>query len=187
MQVDKSHLGLVFAHPRATTAAQEKELRAAGASWIVVVGKSPATWREAISPVRPGDTVYALAGNMVPASRRKAGMGQPAQWSAFLAELHMRGAVFCEVMTGRKSSNVKQLRAMSDEVMRLLRQGGKRLPGKRPAGRKRREWTSDDVKAEWLRRWKSKNYKSDAAVIREAKENGISERMMRALGPSGRH
>ncbi|CCB64487.1 hypothetical protein [Hyphomicrobium sp. MC1] len=71
--------------------------------------------------------------------------------------------------------------------MRLLRQGGKRLPGKRKVGRKQREWPSDEVKDAWLKRWKSKNYKSDAAVIREAKEHGISERMMRALGPSGRH
>ena len=49
-----------------------------------------------------------------------------------------------------------------------------------------RDWPSAEVKAEWQRKWKSKNYKSDAAVVREAKDAGYTERMVRRFGKSGR-
>jgi len=76
---------------------------------------------------------------------------------------------------------------MNRETHALLRQGGKRLPKSVLAkGRKPTPWPSLEVENEWRRRWKSKNYRSDAAVIREAKEAGFTERMMRRFGKSGR-
>lgn len=57
-------------------------------------------------------------------------------------------------------------------------------PGEK--GRKPTPWPSVEVENEWRRRWKSKNYKSDAAVVREAKEAGFTERMVRRFGKSGR-
>ena len=47
--------------------------------------------------------------------------------------------------------------------------------------------TAREVEAEWRRKWRSKNFPSDAAVIREAEEAGISGTLIRKLGPSGRN
>lgn len=188
MGVDNSRMGLTFAHPRVTRAKQEEALLEAGASRIVHVGKDCPTWKEAVRQVRDDDVMFIYAGVMVPASRQKCNMKATAQWASFMTELHKRGGTVVEVLTGRKSAILKQQRELNKETDKLLKFGGKRLPASgKPPGRKLKNWPDKETEKDWRRKWKSKNYASDAAVIREAKEAGFTERMMRRFGKSGRN
>jgi len=179
MHVNKNHCGLTFKHPRVSREHQESELRKAGASWLVHIGKDCASWRQVVDQLERGDVVYIYSGPMVPQPRRKAGAPLQPQWTEFIGDVHLRGAFLIEVSTGRRSNVRKEFLSMNRETHALLRQGGKRLPKSVLAkGRKPTPWPSLEVENEWRRRWKSKNYRSDAAVIREAKEAGFTEQAM---------
>lgn len=188
MSVDNAHMGLIFNHPRVTLPTQRSELLAAGASRIVHVGKEVPTWELPVKQARPGDFMYAYAGVMVPLEPDRMAMMKLVQWTTFIAELHKRGGTFIEVMTGRKSNNLKQLKALNIETIALLKAGGMRLPKvDTKQGRKPHKWPDTETKQRWRRMWKSKNFASDAAVIREAEAEGISASLLRSLGPSGRN
>lgn len=187
MLVDKSKIGLTFKHPRVTRETQEAALIGAGASWIVHVGKDPATWQPPVAQLQPGDVLYVYAAPMIPAPRKLLGM-PGAQWTDFSKGVHERRAYMIEVLTGRRSNVRREWLALNKETHDILRHGGKRLPdtGRKP-GRPAVEWPNEKTRVEWARKWKSRNYTTDTAVVREAKEAGLSERLIRKLGPSGRH
>lgn len=189
MIVDKSKIGLTFRHPRVSRETQEAALRADGAQWIVHVGEITPDWQDPVRQLRPGDVMRVYACVMVPAPRGELGP-QAAQWTAFAKGVHERGTYIIEVSTGRKSNNPKQWRAMNLETHAAFRKGGKQLPkGIRPSGRPKKLWASPEIESAARKLWKSKNIESDAAAIREAIETwpGVTERMMRGLGPSGRN
>lgn len=187
MIVDKSKLGLTFKHPRMTRPSQEIKLREAGAQWIVHVGQQIPTWQEPAKQVRPGDTVFICAGSMVPAPVAKMGMTRPGQWAAFMTEVHKRGGIVVEVLTGRKSSNLAQQKAMNDETVKLLKRSGAPLPeAVTKPGRKPNEWPSVEARNHAFAIWTNKDFPSDKAAIRNAPK-GVTERMMRNFGPSGRN
>lgn len=186
MIVDKSKCGLTFKHPRMTRTSQEIKLREAGAQWIVHVGKTAQTWQDVAKQVEPGDVLYICAGCMVPAPVAQMGMTRPGQWAAWMTEVHKRGGTVFEVLTGRKSHILKDQKAMNDETVRLLKRSGAPLPGAATTrGRKRSEWPSVEVRNQAFLIWVNKDFPSDAAAIRNAPA-GVSERMMRSFGPSGR-
>lgn len=181
---------LTFKHPRVPRDVQERDGRAYFAGFtprVWHVGKVPPSWKQIAAEAMPGDTIWVYALVMIPADRRTIPRPLAAQFTAFMSELP-KGVVLVEGSTGRKSSIRKQRDEMIDETHRLLSRAGKRLPknNKRP-GRPRLAWPSETVKDKWQRAWRSKNYASDAAVVREAKLEGVTERMVRSLGPSGRN
>lgn len=188
MIVDKSKIGLTFAHPRVKRETQELAIREAGASWIVHVGKDPPDWRAPVRQLRPGDTIYVYACVMLPSPRDD--LSKAAQWTAAVRGIHERGATLIEVATGLKSSVPAQWRSMNRETHAAFKKTGMPLPkGIMPKGRRRKTWIDEYTKATALRLWRSKNIPSDAAAIREAKDTlpGITDRLMRSLGPSGRN
>jgi acid phosphatase class B len=186
MNVDKSKMGLIFKHERVSVTHQEISLREAGASWIVPVGRVCPSWMEAAKQVRNGDVIFIYAGVMVPHRRQKGDMSRPAQFASFMTEVHERGGHVVEVLTGRNSAKLAQQRDMIEETIRLLKQSGNRLPaaGRKP-GRQPNEWPSVEVRNQAFAIWTNKDFPSDAAALRNAPK-GVTERMMRNFGPSGR-
>ena len=199
MIVDKSHCGLTFRHPRVSRVHQEAELRKAGASWVLNIGVDCPSWRHATDQLEPGDVLYIYSGPMVPLTRAKTGRPLHVEWSNFMSEVHLRGAVLVEVSTGRRSNVRKELNALNTETHSLLRQGGRRLPKTATRhGRKPKVWPSDDVKAAAFKLWKSKNIESDKAAVRQIMEQWadlvddkgrplVTERLVRKFPRSGRN
>lgn len=190
MPVDKSKIVLTFKHPRMTRANQELEGRRYFTGCepdIMHVGELPKLAIDAARASEAGDKVWLWALPMIVVAHKKAGVGMQAQITLFVKTCAANKAILIEGSTGRTSASRSQVSAMVDEAHKLIVKGGKRLPktGAKP-GRKTKEWPSLDVENEWRRKWKSKNYASDAAVVREAKEAGYSERMVRRFGKSGR-
>jgi len=190
MAVDKSKLVLTFKHPRATRAMQELEGRRYFTGCepdIMHVGELPKLAIDAARASEAGDQVWLWALPMIVVAHKKAGVGMQAQITLFVKTCAANKAILIEGSTGRTTKSRAHTAAMVDEAHGIIVQGGKRLPktGAKP-GRKMKDWPSAEVKAEWQRKWKSKNYKSDAAVVREAKEAGFTERMVRRFGKSGR-
>lgn len=182
---------LTFAHPRISREAQEAKGRQyfhGLEPWVIHVGKLPKLAIDIARSTREGDIVWGWALPMIVVSRKKAGVGMQAQITLVVKTIAAAKAVFVEGSTGRTTATRAQAAAMIDEAHRIVTKGGKRLPrtnGK--PGRRPVEWPSPEVEAEWRRKWTSKNFPSDAAVVREAKEAGLSERLIRKLGPSGRN
>lgn len=199
MHVDKSHCGLTFKHPRVSREFQESELRKAGASWVLHVGKDCLNWRQATDQLEKGDVLYIYSGPMVPRPRAKSGIPLHTDWTNFIGELHLRGATLVEVSTGRRSTNRKEFNALNKETHELLRQGGKRLPKTlRRIGRKPKEWPSDEIREAALKLWRSRAIASDSAAVRaimdqwsdlvDAKKKPlVTERLIRTLPRSGRN
>lgn len=190
MIVDKSKTVLTFKHPRIKREAQEAEGRKffyGHNPQVYHVGELPKLALDVARASREGDQVWLWALPMIVVDRKRAGVGMQAQITIFCKTLAASKATLIEGSTGRTSSSRSQSAAMIDEAHKIIVQGGRRLPktGAKP-GRKTKDWPSPEVKAEWLRKWKSKNYASDAAVVREAKEAGYTERMVRRFGKSGR-
>lgn len=182
---------LTFKHPRVSRAKQEQMGRAFYGMvepHVLHVGELPKLAIEAAKATREGDTVWLYALPMIVEARKLAEVGQHAQITLFTEAIHANRATLIEGSTGRSSAKWRQRNAMIDDAHRIVTHGGKKLPrtGK-PAGRPKVDWPSPTVKAEWIRKWNSKNYASDAAVIREAKEIGLSERLIRSLGKSARN
>lgn len=182
---------LTFKHPRVKREKQEAEGRkfyGMVEPHVLHVGELPKLAIDAAKATREGDIVWVFALPMIVATRKLAEVGQHAQITLFTETIRGNGATLIEGSTGRSSAKWRQRNAMIDDAHRIITWGGKRLPSTgKPAGRPKNEWPSPSVEAEWRRKWNSKNYRSDAAVIREAKEVGISERLIRSLGKSARN
>lgn len=199
MAVDKRHCGLTFKHSRVSREHQESELRKAGASWVLHIGIDCPSWQNATAQLERGDVLYIYSGPMVPAPRKKSGLPLHTAWSEFVGVVHLLGAHIVEVSTGRRSNIRKEFIALNKETSELLRQGGQRLPKSTlKPGRQRKRWPSDQVKAAALKLWKSKNIQSDAAAVRQIMDQWsdlvdlkgrplVTERLIRALGKSGRN
>lgn len=189
MLVDQSKIGLTFEHPRVKRETQADALRADGAQWIIHVGKTPAAWPDILPALKPDDVIRVYACVMIPTTKGNLGP-YAAQWTAFAKGVHERGATIVEVSTGRRSDNPGQWREMNLETHAGFRRQGKPLPrGIVPKGRRKREWPSAEIKAAARKIWISKNISSDAAAKREIMETwpDVSDRMIRALGESGRN
>lgn len=184
--LDKSHIGLVCKSPRAKTETQITALRAAGADWIVEIGKTPRTWREAISAIRPGDTVYVYALSLLPTRRGEDDLSPGAQVSEFLIEVHERGASVTEVYTGRNSRDRKARRGMIADAHKALRRGSRALPPTgRGRGRPPKEFDAEQlaaVKAAWL----SPDYTTNEAAAKRFPKGFTAKRAWQLFGPSGR-
>lgn len=155
---------------------------------VLHVGELPKLAIDVARSTREGDQVWFWALPMIVVSRKKSGVGMQAQVTLFVKTNAANKAILIEGSTGRTTKSRSQTAAMVDEAHGIIVQGGKRLPktGAKP-GRKVKEWPSLEVENEWRRRWKSKNYASDAAMKREAKEAGFSDRMLMRFGKSGRN
>lgn len=193
MAVDKSKIVLTFKHPRATHEAQELEGRRYFAGCdphVLHVGQLPKLAFDVARSVREGDTVWLWALPMIVVNRKLAGTRHHAQITLFCKEVRGNGGTLVEGSTGRTSESRSQTAAMIEEAHNLVTHGGKKLPRRNvPAGRKPKPWPSPEIETAARRLWKSKNIESDAAAIREAKEQwpDVTERMMRNLGKSGRN
>lgn len=190
MPVDKSKMVLTFNHPRTSRANQEIEGRRyfAGAEPDVMhVGILPKLAIDVARASEAGDQIWLWALPMIVVSRKKADVGMQAQITLFVKTCAANKAILIEGSTGRTTKSRSQTAAMVDEAHGIIVQGGKRLPktGAKP-GRKTKDWPSPEVETEWRRKWKLKSFPSDAAVVREAKEAGFTERMVRRFGKSGR-
>lgn len=176
-------MGLLFRHPRIKTEHQEAAARKLGVTWFLTVGEDVKSWREAVAQVRPGDVVFVYAGVMVPGSKKLIGMSLPAQWAAFMTELHSRGGTLVEVVTGRKSANLKEQRELNEETLRLLRSGGKKLPATRDApGRPPVEWPSPEIETQARAIWANPHYATREAAIAHMPE-GVTPTLIKRLGP----
>lgn len=162
MGVDKSKIGLTFAHPRVSREHQEAELRNAGAQWIVHVGDHIKTWEPAVLQLRPGDVMFIYAAPMVPAPAKKFGAPLQTQWTAFNVGVRERGAHYVEVLTGRRSNVRKEFDAINRETHRLLRAGGKRLPSTGQGPGRKAAKADEAIKAIWT----SRDYQTNAAACR---------------------
>lgn len=176
-------MGLLFRHPRISTEHQKATAQKLGVTWFLTVGEDVKSWREAVGQVRPGDIVFVYAGVMVPGSKKLIGMSLPAQWAAFMTELHSRGGTLVEVVTGRKSANLKEQRELNEETLRLLRSGGKKLPATRDApGRPPVEWPSPEIEAQARAIWANPHYATREAAIAHMPE-GVTPTLIKRLGP----
>lgn len=190
MAVEKTKIVLTFKHPRVTRSTQElagRQFFAGVEPEVLHVGVIPPLAIDAANNCEAGDQVWLWALPMIVVRKEKSGVGQQAQITLFVKTLAGIRATLIEGSTGRKTTSRTQTAKMIDEAHKIIVQGGKRLPktGAKP-GRKTKHWPSAEIETEWRRKWKSKNYASDAAVKREAKEAGFSERMLMRFGKSGR-
>lgn len=104
-----------------------------------------------------------------------------------MTEVHKRGGVVFEVLTGLKSSSLADHKQMNDDTVRMLRKTGKLLPAAR-RGAKPKEWPSIEIRDRAFAIWTdTKNIPSDAAARRLVKPLGVTDRMMMNFGPSGRN
>jgi hypothetical protein len=191
MGMDKSKIVLTFKHPRIPRSRQEAEGRAFFGliePQVHHVGELPKLAIEAAKATREDDIVWVYALPMIVVSRKLAEVGHHAQITLFTETIHANRATLIEGSTGRTSAKWRERKAMVEEAHKIVTRGGKRLPvtGK-SAGRPRNVWPSPQIEDEWRRKWNSKNYASDAAVIREAKLAGLTERLIRSLGKSARN
>lgn len=182
---------LTFKHPRIKREKQEalgRQFFGGIEPAVYHVGELPKLAIEAAKATREGDIVWVFALPVIVTSRKIAEVGQHTQITLFTETIHANRATLIEGSTGRTTAKWRERKAMVEEAHKIVTWGGKRLPSTgKPAGRPKNVWPSPQIKDEWQRKWNSKNYRSDAAVIREAKEVGLSERLIRSLGTSARN
>lgn len=184
--LDKSRIGLIFKTPRASREVQDSALREAGASWIVEIGQIARTWRMAVTAVREGDLVFIYALSLVPTKRGQDELSPSAQVADFLVEVHERGGIVVEVMTGRKSNDRSARRKMIAEAHKALRRGSRALPAiGRKRGRPKLVWTDDQLDTA-KRVWLSRDYTTNAAAAKHLPKGFTAKRAWELFGPSGR-
>ncbi len=184
--LDKSKIGMVCRSARVTNDTQITALRAAGAQWIVELGRVvPKSWRDVASVVREGDTVYIYGLALVPTKRGDDDLPPSAQVSEFLIEVHDRGGTVVEVVTGRNSRNKAQRRAMTSDALKALRRGTRSAPSTRGRGRPRKEWTEEQLAAA-KEAWFSTDYVSNEAAAKRFPKEFTMKRAWQMWGPSGR-
>lgn len=184
--LDKSKIGMVCRSARVTNDTQITALRAAGAQWIVELGRVvPKSWRDVANVVRDGDTVYIYGLALVPTKRGDDDLPPSAQVSEFLIEVHDRGGTVVEVATGRNSRDKTQRRAMTTDALKALRRGTRAAPTTRGRGRPRKEFTEDQLAAA-KKAWLSPDYVSNEAAARHFPKGFTARRAWELWGPSGR-
>lgn len=163
-------------------------LRAAGAGHVIRIEtiKTP-TWRDAAKRIRPGDTIYIWVMASLPTRRGVDDYPPAVQPREMIREIEARGGVLVEVYTGRRSDNKAAKRGIIEDAERALRGKGRRaLPaGYRSPGRRRREWTADEMrKAESV--WRNvKKYPTWAFAAEHMPEGFTAARAHRLWGPRG--
>jgi hypothetical protein len=184
--LDKSHFGMICKSPRATREAQHTALSAAGAQWIVEIGKVPRSWREAVEAVREGDTVYIYALSFIPTKRGEDDLPPSAQVADFLIEVHERGGYVVEVYSGRKSNDRGQRREMAKDALKTIRRGSRALPSiGRGRGRPKKAWTPEQV-AKAKEVWFSRDYTTNLAAERHLPKGMKAKHAWLLFGASGR-
>lgn len=184
--LDKSRIGLIFKSPRAGAETQEQALRKAGAQWIVTVGGTPKTWREAVNAVRQGDVVHVLALSLVPTKRGADELPPSAQVGDFIIEVHERGGYVVEVHTGRVSKDRAQRRAMVKEAVKTVQRGTRVLPKTgRPRGRPKTEFPPEVV-ARAREVWFSLDYATNVIAAKHLPKGITAKKAWELFGQSGR-
>ncbi len=188
MNVDKSKIGLVLPQSIISQERQRDILKGAGASHLV----TPKDWRRLFmgtaGTIRAGDTVWFAHLSAVPILGATDELSLSAQASEFLHSLRGVSAVGIEAITGRKTSDLKQLRAMLRDAELTLRSGGPRRPPKGYAGKPGRK--SATPKGEDFERmkeiWLSPDYSTNAAALRAMRLEIVESTAIAWFGPSGR-
>lgn len=164
--LDKSKIGMVCQSPRATRETQFTALRAAGAQWIVELGRvTPRTWRDVVNVVRTGDVVFIYALAFVPTKRGDDELPPSAQVSEFLIEVHERGGTVVEVSTGRNSRNQAQRRKMVADAVAGVRRGNRSPRTGKPRGRPKKDWTPEQI-AKAKEVWFSRDYATNVIAAK---------------------
>lgn len=189
-------IGLTFPSDRLTRERQEAIVRAAGAEHMLHVG-SPAmpTWRDLPRETVPGDTVIVAALVLMPTHRAKGDVPPADQPGEILADIQAMGVVLIEALTGRRSDDREDRRAMLAEAARGIRGGGRELPkGVFPRGRRAADCTEVIDQARQI--WQSRDYATNTAAIAHmppcsdsitgAEIPWTAEMVRDRLGPSGR-
>ena len=188
MNVDKSKIGLVLPQSIISQERQRDMLKDAGASHLV----TPKDWRRLFmgtaGTIRAGDTVWFAHLSAVPVKSAMDDLSLSAQASEFLHSLRGVSAVGIEAITGRKTSDLRKLRAMLRDAELTLRAGGPRRPPKGYAGKPGRKSTKPHSEEfERLRAiWMSPDYSTNEAAIRAMKDAVTLATAFAWFGPSGR-
>jgi hypothetical protein len=184
--LDKSKIGMVCLSPRAVRETQITALKAAGAQWIVELGRvTPSSWRDIAKIVRPDDVVFIYALALVPTKRGEDDLPPSAQVSEFVMEVHERGGTVVEALTGRNSKDRKQRREMIGDALKAIRRGSRQPPTTRKRGRPRKEFTAEQM-AKAKAAWQSPDYVTNEAAARHFPQGFTARRAWELWGPSGR-
>lgn len=188
MDVDKTKIGLLLPLSRIPQDEQRDLLLDAGASNIVLVKDWRKLFQGAVGTIRQGDTVWFAHLSAVPIKSRTDKLSLSSQASEFLHTLGRVSAVGIEAITGRKTSDIRQLRAMLRDAELTLRAGGSRRPPKGYAGKPGRK--SAAPKGEDYERmkelWLSPDYSTNAAALRAMRLTIVESTAIAWFGPSGR-
>lgn len=188
MNVDKTKIGLVLPLSIIPDERQRGLLKDAGASHLVPVKDWRRLFAGTVGMIRPGDTVWFAHLSAIPVKSDADKLSLTAQASEFLHTLKGVSAVGIEAITGRKTSDLKQFRAMLRDAELTLRAGGPRRPPKGyagPPGRKSTAPKGDEMerlKAMWL----SPDYSTNEAALRAMRLEVVESTAIAWFGPSGR-
>lgn len=188
MNVDKSKIGLVLPLSQIPQERQRELLTDAGASHLVPVKDWRRLFTGSVGTIRPGDTVWFAHLSGIPVKVAGDKLSLAAQASEFVHTLRGVSAVGIEAITGRKTSDLRQVRAMLADAEAVFRAGGPRRPPKGYNGRPGRKSTKpDDEEFERLRvLWKSSDYSTNEAALRAMRLEIVESTAIAWFGPSGR-
>lgn len=188
MNVDKSKIGLLLPLSIIPAERQREMLQDAGAAHLVPVKDWRKLFSGSVGTIRPGDTVWFAHLSAIPVKSDADKLSLTAQASEFLHTLKGVSAVGIEAITGRKTSDLKQFRAMLRDAELTLRAGGPRRPPKGFAGKSGRKSTAprgtelERLKAMWL----SDDYSTNDAALRAMRLTIVESTAIAWFGPSGR-
>jgi len=188
MNVDKTKIGLVLPLSIIPDGKQRDMLREAGASHLVPVKDWRRLFTGSVGTIRPGDTVWFAHLSAIPIKNDADKLSLTAQASEFLHTLKNTTAVGIEVVTGRRTSNVKQFRAMLEDAEKVFRVGGKRRPPKGYSDGPGRKSTKpkDPEFARLQALWLSDDYSTNEAALRAMRLEIVESTAIAWFGPSGR-
>jgi len=188
MNVDKTKIGLVLPLSQIPQERQREVLTDAGASHLVPVKDWRKLFTGSVGTIRPGDTVWFAHLSGIPVKVAGDKLSLAAQASEFVHTLRGVSAVGIEAITGRKTSDLRQVRAMLADAEAVFRAGGPRRPPKGyngPPGRK-----STKPKGEEFERlkaiWTSEDYSTNEAALRAMRAEITLAAAYLWFGPSGR-
>ena len=140
-----------------------------------------------VGTIRPGDAVWFAHLSAIPIKSDADKLSLTAQASEFLHTLKGVSAVGIEAITGRKTSDVRQFRAMLRDAELSLRAGGPRRPPKGYARPGRKSTAPRGPEFDRLKSiWASDDYSTNAAAIRAMRLTITEGTAIAWFGPSGR-
>lgn len=188
MNVDMKKVGLILPMSTLTQARQRDMLSEAGAKRLLVVKDWRRLIRGTAGDIRAGDTAWFPHLSAIPTREDEHGLSLTAQASEFVHTLRGASVVGVEAVTGRKTSDLKQLRAMLRDAETVLRRGGPRVPPKGYSGKPgpKSEKPKGEAFAALKSIWTSPDYTTNEAAIRAMRLEIVESTAYRWFGPSGR-